>query len=226
MHYAPYSHSKMTSFLTCPMRFKLTYIDKVKPERKPDYLQRGIDVHEILSCYPKSTSEIVNRFLESEVGKKYDQVLRGDTRREVRIGLSNDFALQKYSTKSLVNGIIDLIYIKDGVVHLVDWKTGKVPASQDWSQLETYSLAFLHDNPVVLSYVYVDQCIENTKTVHPDDRPKILAKLRTIINNIEVCDNFTRNISWQCSYCQYSNVCHPEKFGLENTTVNINTKKE
>lgn len=221
MNYTPYSHSKMTSFLSCPMRFKLAYIDKVKPTRKPDYLQRGIDVHEVLSCYPQTTSETVNRFLQSDIGKKYDRLLRGETRREVRIGLDENFSLQKYSTKSLLNGIIDLIYIEDGVVHLVDWKTGKAPVQQDWSQLETYALAFLKNTAVNISYVYVDQCIENSKTLLPEDRPRILAKLNTVINNIETCKDFSRSISWQCSYCQYSAACHPESFGLENTVVDL-----
>lgn len=222
MKFSPYSHSKITSFLSCPMRFKLTYIDKVKPTRKPEYLQRGIDVHEILSVYPKTTSETVNRFLVSEVGRKYDKVLKGETRREVRIGLNDNFELQKYSTKSKVNGIIDLIYIEDGVVHLVDWKTGKVPEVQDWSQLETYAIPFLKDNTSVsLSYVYVDQCVENTKVVRAADRDRLVTKLSQVIDNIENTTDFCRSISWQCEYCQYQDSCKPDLFGLENTTINL-----
>lgn len=222
MKFSPYSHSKITSFLSCPMRFKLTYIDKVKQERKPAYLQRGIDVHEILAVYPQTTSDIVNRFLNSEVGKKYDKVLRGETRREVRIGLDDDFKLQKYSNKSKVNGIVDLIYIEDGVVHLVDWKTGKAPEEQDWLQLETYAIPFLKDaTQVVLSYVYIDQCIENTKVVQASERPQLVAKLTAIINNIETAEEFPRCISWQCDYCQCNKACNPDLFGLENTIINL-----
>ena len=107
--FQPYSHSKIQTFESCPQMFKFRYIDKVKPEQRPDCFERGASIHAELERYPEMQSDSLRDFLASKVGRKYDIILRGETQREVRIGLNQDFKLSKYNYTNLINGIIDVI---------------------------------------------------------------------------------------------------------------------
>lgn len=221
MKFTPFSYTKLNTFKVCPYKFKLVYIDKLKPTSNLEHLKRGANIHEVLAKYPETTSDTVNKFFQSTVGQKYNLILRGETRRELKIGLDNDFNLCQYNNQAVFNGIIDLIYIQDDIVHLVDWKTGKIPPEQDWSQLELYAIPFLSTHTVVTSYVYIDQCCEDSKQYDPGDRDHLIFKLKSNIIQIEHCDEFTRTISWRCNYCQFCDTCNPQNFGLENMSINF-----
>lgn len=219
--FKPYSQSKISAFESCPMKFKFQYIDKIKPECKFDHLERGRSVHKDLELYPNCNNETVLKFMQSEVGQKYSKLLLGDIKREVRIGLNEGYELSCYDKANVLNGIIDLIFIKDGVVHIVDWKTGRVPEEQNWDQLETYAIAFLKKYDVSVSYVYVDHCVERTKLITQDQRESLVNKLKSRINLIESCTEFNRSVSWLCEYCPFKDLCKPEEFGIEATTISI-----
>lgn len=220
----PYSHSKLSEFETCPYRFKLHYIDKATPEARPEYFKRGSKIHAELERYPDTMSSELKLFISSDVGQKYDTILRSETKREVRLGFTQDFNINSYSRNNAINFIVDLIYMKDDIVYLVDWKTGKRPQTIDWSQLELYAAAFLDQHPVVVSYVYVDDCSECSRRYEMQDRAQIISNIKSKIHLVENCQEFQRSISWKCEYCQFKSICNPQQFSLENVTIEINKK--
>lgn len=221
MNYTPYSCTKLATFETCPRSFRYKYLDHAAPLERPSYLERGIAIHQELALYPQRPPSHLDAFLKTDLGQKYHEVLLGDTKREFKIGLNDDLKLCKYSPSNLLNGIIDLIYMKDGTVYLVDWKTGKVPPQQDWSQLETYAIAFLDRYPVEVSYVYVDACVENTRRYEMHQRPEMAQRLRQRINQVESCTEFERRLTWKCEYCLFRELCQPQTAGLENVVIDI-----
>lgn len=216
----PFSYSKLSTFLSCPRRFKYQYIDRIETPR-PEHFTRGSYIHDILEHYPNKTCPEVDKFINSEVGKKYLNILTDKTAREVRFGYDDAFNLIKYSKQAMLNGIIDLIYIKDNIVHLVDWKTGraKTEEEQDWSQLETYAIAFLDRYDVEIAYVYIDACTENKRLLTKDLRSTILNKVYSNIMRVEACKNYRCNITWQCEYCQFNNICSYKEESIENLRI-------
>lgn len=224
MKYAPFSHTKLSTFNTCPMQFKFKYVDRLREESN-DAMTRGRSIHGDMEVYVKTQvtdNPALMEFLETDVGVKYKKIIAtGDNRAEVRLGLDESFAKIPYGKEAMVNCIIDFIYMEDGVVHLVDWKTGRVPSEQDWSQLSMYALAFLKDAPVTISYVYLDHGVENTRSFTQDDWAALRDEVATRINNIETCTDMARKITWKCKYCGFRNICHPETHGIENSIINI-----
>lgn len=89
MLYNPYSISKLGSFETCPKKFKLHYIDKIRIDAPQALaLQKGNYIHEIIeedynyNVFRKTNEiftleekekakEIVRTFEKSELGQKY-----------------------------------------------------------------------------------------------------------------------------------------------------------
>lgn len=88
LKYAPYSHSRLESFRTCPYKFKLSYIDKVKvPFVTNLALYRGSYMHECIEFSddrpgfgtnevftPEEKAkalEIVNTYRQSTIGQFY-----------------------------------------------------------------------------------------------------------------------------------------------------------
>ena len=67
-----WSFSKLTKFETCPMRFKLQYIDRIpEPPRPPDNpMERGNRIHNNLEAYVKGTGT-----LQGNEAKRLDDFL-------------------------------------------------------------------------------------------------------------------------------------------------------
>jgi len=147
--YAPYSFSKMNTFNQCNRKFKYQVIDKVKPEKTDTTaLRKGVEIHKVLEKYPvvpdsvsKQNLEIANTFINSELGRYYFNL---NNTREVKFGLDNTLTPGEYSKTSLFRGFIDFVCIKDDMLILVDWKTGKLKETkyQDFTQLLLYAVYF------------------------------------------------------------------------------------
>jgi putative RecB family exonuclease len=154
MKYAPYSHSKISTFEQCPRKFKYQYIDKIPIERKPQkHLDRGqffhllmeyglenfdeikksnefkeIQEHGLLN--KEDLKEIINiykKFISTKPGK--DIVKHKALLKEFALGLDENLELVPYnSDKVLIRGYIDAAFIVDDrtdVCLIVDWKSGK-----------------------------------------------------------------------------------------------------
>lgn len=222
MTFAPYSYSKLSCFESCPMMFKLRYIDKAKPSENPQYFKRGLNIHRELENYPNCSPDFKESFSQRKIGVKYDSIMNGEVRHEVRLGLDENLNITSYYDKAnVIKGIIDMIYIKDGVVHLVDWKTGKIPHELNWDQLAIYAVAFLDKYDVNVSYVYVDADVEMSKTFKMSERNDLVRRFKGKINAVESCESFDRNISWKCEFCQFKHICCPDNHGLEHSVINI-----
>ena len=127
-------------------------------------------------------------------------------------------ACSYYDKDALLRGSVDFICVKDNVLPLIDWNTGKPKDErfQEFEQLIFYSLYFFqtYNIPkIVLSFVYIESIddfgnghenvLEITRESFEIYKKKIINK----IINIEKSDNFLPKISKLCKFCEFNENC-------------------
>lgn len=220
--YLPYSYSRMSTYLQCPRRFKLHYIDNV-PEQYDQYilmaLSKGSKVHSLLEKYPKIETEsksydIVEKFIRSPVAEPYlDAILNEKpNKREFPFGLTKDFECTEYdSPDALYHGKIDMITTINNRLTLVDYKTGKAKEQsyQNYAQLILYGIYFFQKTNVQeidIAFVYVEHDHENTLTLKREYLEHYKDMFRKIVVDIEGDTEFQKNTK-NCKFCPYAKHC-------------------
>lgn len=226
MKFSPYSFSKIDSFVTCPRKFKYKYIDKAdkKPQNMEPVLKGGA-VHHILENYPGSSNHklapqyqhIVDKFIQTEHGQK---LLFRDSTREFDFGLDSNLLPCGYKDKEAIfRGSVDYIFIEDGVLYLVDWKTGKYKELkwQSYDQLMYYGLYFFQRYPnvntICISYVYIEhENMHNDLTLERKYLNDYKTKLIKAISEIENEEVFPRTIKNYklCDWCEFQLHCEQD----------------
>lgn len=216
----PYSFSKIDSYNQCPRKFWNQYVEKL-PRKQQDRtpLLKGGAVHSILEHFPeKSTHKLAPKyhhviapFLESELGHHY--LMRQSTR-EFNLGLTVDLEPTTYSDKkALFKGSVDYVCIIDGVLHLIDWKTGKAKDLkwQSFDQLMMYAIYFFIRYPDIdrinISYVYVEHNCENLLELDRKYFDNYVGQFMGYIDNIENDEQFLPKPQRLCEYCDFMDDC-------------------
>jgi RecB family exonuclease len=247
MKYNPYSVSRIGTFNTCPKKFKLQYIDKIRIESEQRLaLDRGSFTHEILehnfdySIKPKlnhiftqeeadKVINIVKKFRKTNLGKNIEKLINMDT--SVR---EEDFAFNKklelvdfYDKTSWFRGSADGYNVSFNQPLIWDYKTGKDKSEDEFfgdEQGMLYSIYLFLKFPEVLNIKVVFVFIEySTSKSFYFERSKLKEYLRFFYDktiNIENTEIFKENISALCEYCDYNNTEHCLSF-IENQ---MNTK--
>lgn len=131
--YKPYSYSKISTFKSCPRKFKLQYIDKIPGKLDTEALIKGRTVHYLIEnshlleseyseemkqnilVYPESLL-IKKNFEQSSLGVKYLQNIDKPAMNEYKLGLSTSLESSEYTKDSLFNGIVDYICVKTRII--------------------------------------------------------------------------------------------------------------
>lgn len=226
MKFAPYSYSRISSFQTCARKFKYTYIDKAdkKPQNMEPLLKGGA-VHHILENHPWPSTHklapqyqhIVDKFLRTEHGKK---LMFRESTREFDFGLDKDLVPCGYNDEhAIFRGSVDYIFIENGVLYLVDWKTGKYKEQrwQTYDQLMFYGLYFFirypNVNKIHISYVYIEhENLHNDLTLERKWLDDYKEKLLNAINEIETEEVFPKTVKNQklCDWCEFQLHCEQD----------------
>lgn len=130
------SHSRLSDYEQCPLKFKMKYLDKKFPaESDSPHLIRGSNVHKALENYVvKKMSDQVNippSSLPEVEGTKpfvdklfmeFDEVMP-----EAQLAVDVEWNQCEWFSKSAYyRAIIDLIAKGESAALVVDWKTGKM----------------------------------------------------------------------------------------------------
>lgn len=224
--YGCYSFSKISTFQSCPMKFKFTYIDKIKIEDDNKALKKGSEIHSFLETfdYDKTpdykTSEhsnIIDNFVNSNLGK---EIFSHKSQNE--LGIAFDDNLEPYilddfpQDKTMIfKGFIDRVNRTKDSIELIDFKTGKYKEIQyqDFTQLSLYALWFhkkFNIDKIRIRYVYVEHNIENDLTITNFDL--IENNLINQINEIENSDIFLKKPTKLCNWCKFKDYCEKSCF--------------
>ncbi|HKX69029.1 MAG TPA: PD-(D/E)XK nuclease family protein [Intrasporangium sp.] len=151
----PASPSKLLAWLDCPRRYRMQYLDRPKPEGRPQraHTSVGIATHNVLRDFwdlpqsrrtPDGVAELVRAswidvgFRDPEqsaswrvrVSESVVDYLREVDRRRQPLGLERGVALRTDSIA--VTGRVDRLDDRDGTLVVVDYKTGRqVPTDDD-----------------------------------------------------------------------------------------------
>lgn len=232
LKFSPYSYSKISTYKSCPKKFKYQYIDKIGKFESFPALVKGSTIHYIIenlkldqslytdemkqniSDYPE-TIDIVMNFRNSDLGKKYLLDIDKEPIQEFKLGLTKTLDTNSYNKESLFNGIIDYICVKSGELYLVDWKSGKYRDNryQDYNQLLYYSIYFFQKykiQKINISFVYVEHNLENDIELDIKYLDNYKRELLSSIKTIEEDTDFLENKSRLCDYCGFYELCFPE----------------
>jgi len=144
-----YSHSKLSTFEQCPLKFKLRYIDKIKPDIEQTiegFL--GIKVHETLEWV-------------------YNEMLKG---REKEIQLDELIEYYAISWNRDYNSEIKIVkeefqaedYFNKGIRFLINYFKSHAPFKDDTIELEKRIFLDLEDGNKIIGYI--DRLVHNKET--------------------------------------------------------------
>jgi len=219
------SHSRLNDYQTCPLKFRLKYIDKLPifsiDMDKAPHLVRGSNIHEALEKYviKRSAGQKEIRVSMPEViktipfiDKLYAAFSQIDPEAQIAVD-KNWNPCDWFGAEAYYRAIFDCICrSKDGKsVLIVDWKTGKV---RDYTTLDGYgqlALAacialslFPNCEEVSTMYVYVDW----GKTVHKTYKRDRLEELRAHYDaqsvNVNADEEFPAKSNQFCKWCECS----------------------
>lgn len=221
MKYNPYSFSKLSTYEKCPKHFKFKYIDNLEEDEK-ECLKKGSEIHSILENFTdyKHNNRIVEEFISSDLGKKYLEFINNSkpNRKEFAFGLTKQLEPCSFEDETcLFRGKVDLMFVKDKMLNLIDYKTGKYKDEryQNYEQLIFYAIYFFYTYKYIrwirISFVYVEHCLENHLILSRDSLPIYIKKMISLISKIEHEEQFNCNMSRLCDYCSFKDLCNAKE---------------
>ena len=145
-----YSHSRLSTFEQCPLKFKFKYIEQLEPEIKEtieSYL--GKKVHETLEWVYREILINKREFSLDEIIEYYLEVWKKDFNREIKI-VREDLEAEHYFNK--------------GIKFLIDYFLKYSPFKDNTIAIEKKIIVKLDDKGRYLLQGYIDRLVHNKET--------------------------------------------------------------
>ena len=219
------SHSRLSDFNACPLKFKLKYIDKasnfqMKQEDKSIHLVRGDNVHKALEAYlVKRKAGQAKETIQSSLDEvcqtiplieNYVKLFGMDNvHPEAQISINSDWKkVEWFDKSSYYRAIFDLICLSEKVAVIADYKTGKFKdyaPDNGMGQLELSSaiaLAIWPVEEVKTIYLYVDHKKTIQKSYTKADKNRLIDHF--VSEHVKVNEevNFDPKCNQYCGYCE------------------------
>ncbi len=206
-----WSYSRFATYNQCPLKFKLTVIDKMKEPSSPA-MERGNQVHKALADYITGKAE-----LPPEVKTPFHHQLYGEMRGispedklvEQQLGFTSGWKPTGWFAKDTwlrVVWDVGLLY-EDLTGEVVDHKTGKKYGSND-DQMELFGLSFLCQyrpaTHVTTRLIYVDSGDEEIAEFPASVKEKLQAKWEQKVVPMFSDTVFAPRPSDKCRFCTFS----------------------
>src|SRR3989339_725529 len=194
-----YSHSRLSSFEQCPLKFKYRYIDKIIPEiEKSIELHLGSSVHDALEWLYKSVIEGRIPTID-EVITRYAETWQKTFVPNIKIVRHN---------------LTDKDYFNKGIQFLLDYYMRNKPFNDGTVSVEDRILIKLDEEFQIQGFI--DRLVHNTKTnsTRTNEQLKQLKQeTLNLIKEIESTTEFPSKKSILCDWCEYKSMC-PEFGGI------------
>ena len=250
----PLSYSRLDTFLRCPRKFYLRYIEGLKDKATPA-MEIGKCVHEALDTLIKTGGDMLQALEKINTLSQQDyttarkrfktgvRTLQGlrVAASELRFGFDSKFNKVDFdSPDCFFRGVIDLVINNgDGSYSVRDWKTGW--SDPDPRQVLIYSLPLIRNGIRVNDagffllatggmYSYPIDDLEVNSAFNFISKTWQLIKDRleeAESNNVDPLETFQPNVSSGCSYCSFRERCKlSETNGIEEEIRNAEIEKQ
>lgn len=231
LKYGKYSYSKINQFHSCPYKFKLKHIDKVKAKVHVAAFDQGKYYHHYLEHFPNDPPKEFNGATLTSEDKER---LRTNLLQFVDIPYIHDLLCvhsiareKKFNyglfdeTADEMTGYVDYIgQLRPRAAIVVDWKkSGSYKPSP--LQLKIYGVWLFglieKLEEIEARFIFIE-APEDTWTSDILTRDRLPEYKEEVINNIrsiESCTDFCKKPSKWCTNCEYFNACLPFKVGQQ-----------
>ena len=145
-----WSYSSINLFQQCPRKYYHLRVAKDIVEPESEAMNYGTLVHKAAEDYIKDGTPIPENLSYITPALDMLKVLPGSKYCEHKMGLTVELKPCGFFDDDVwFRGVADLLVIKDGVAHIVDYKTGKSSQYADVKQLELMALAVFKHFPDV-----------------------------------------------------------------------------
>jgi CRISPR/Cas system-associated exonuclease Cas4 (RecB family) len=241
----------MGTFSTCPKKFKLQYIEKIKVESEPKLaLYRGSFAHEILEhnfnydIAPKLNEvftqeeadkviEMIKEFRNTPLGKATEKMINHPSSvREEDFAFNSNLELVDFWDKySWMRGSSDLYNVDIIQPLIVDYKTGKDKSDDPdfgYEQGMVYAIYLFIKFPKVMSvkavFIFIEHSTKKEIFYNRGDFAEYIRKLYDKTKKIENTEIFKENVSALCLFCDYHNTAFCTSY-IENEEKSNNIMK-
>lgn len=248
MLFAPYSHSRLDEFRSCPHKFKLKYIDKVKvPFVTNLALYRGSYIHERIEHHYNQIDFKINDVFTQEEKEKCDVIVESFKNSVIgqyyynKHGLhEQEFGLKVVDGKlqvcdyndpdAWVRGKIDYSYFEGVKLTIVDWKSGKSKVDSEYfknDQMIMYAVWAFTKYPEIeeldTSFVYVEHNNERKETFYRANLKEYVKKLFIDTKACENGERYPKTVGPLCDYCDFKTYGHcTGELDMKDVTNSIN----
>jgi CRISPR/Cas system-associated exonuclease Cas4 (RecB family) len=201
-----FSHSSISTYESCPHKYKLTRIDRLQEPTGPA-AERGKRIHkefeEAFGGLPLVTAELEPwlDFIE-DIKSFYDVVLP-----EHDVGVRHDWSPCGFKDSDVwLRGQIDLLAIKGDKARIIDWKTGKQRDYEEQLRLYATLVFALYPevNTIELELAFIDlQKPVTCATVTRDHFGLLKAWMSNRMLKIENDKIFAPKPNANCKYCHF-----------------------
>lgn len=222
MKYAPYSHTKISIYELCPLKFALQYISKSIPWAENATFERGNYFHWRMKHYPKNPYfgfQFADKDTVAEYDKHFDELIQTPFHQallEYKIATEYEFYLDenfhpvKNKKDAMILGTIDYIGRKSKeTLSIVDYKTGSHDG--DDFQLQLYAVwalaASKSTQMVDCMFAYLDQNNFTRQIYARKHEDRLKEKIINKINQIEADTEFCANVGDHCAKCTGLEIC-------------------
>jgi DNA helicase-2/ATP-dependent DNA helicase PcrA len=233
------SASRVKTFEQCPRKYFYNYVESL-PKKEWDHLELGTYVHAALEIFHRGimggSKEPLRKLMGAAVGDAFKRMAAGgrslpdEQLREAKAMLSGYLA--RIEEKGLpdvlevefqftiplndmydLTGVIDRIdRDKDGVLHVVDYKTSKSAKYMEPLQLNTYGLLLADRFPGTTrfraSYIMLKLgCQDLPYEFTADDIDRCRAKLIGCADRIVSEERWLAKPGRLCDWCDFKDIC-------------------
>ena len=205
----PWSYSRLKTYEDCPAKYKFRYVDRhvVSPRPSPA-ADRGSEIHEKAENYLLGNVPIYPPELQQVSG--HAMLLKTHKAiPEHKIGVKSDWSISDYNDPDVyIRAIFDIVYQDGTVLHIQDWKTGKVYDTHE-QQMKDYAAIGLSIHPDVTEVrtrlIYIDQGVVTPTKAFPTNHIVSLRELlKGRIQQAEDEKVFPTRQGRACRFCDFA----------------------
>lgn len=200
-----WSYSSLSTYKQCPQKWKFSYIDKIDWPSSPA-MARGSRMHLMAEEFVKGVVDRVHPEIQ-KIGPALFMLKNQGAQAEVIWRLDKDWKPVDSDDAAWVKAIIDVHYIQGDVLHITDYKSGRM-YDDHREQLELYGLIGLCVVPdakrVETSALYMDTAHEGMQgSIIRSMMPKMIERWRADADTM-MSDEVFEPRPGNCKWCPYA----------------------